>query len=326
MDEFRLIGRNNNRIEMFGDKKVIKKKLVGDAADVMRRQNNLELWQKDLPKNFNTPLLIKQDNAQAVYFYEWIRKTRTVQELVHDTLGTGNISALNDIFIELAKLLATVHKISPSNTDKINNVKLLSRPLIALTPEEYANASGAELECLSLLQHDNDLLSKLKNYTTQEQYKVMIHGDVRLDQFLFNQSNEVWIIDFEEYSFGDLLKDLSGVVGSVLFEVYLKIFSESWEISDEEIDERIINDYLLSREQKLLEEAFPLIKLFLQNYQSKSGKTIDFNYLSINLGSFLLERILSRSKLSFRLSAIDKAILGIGREFIVSSHKLSQIL
>ena len=56
--------------------------------------------------------------------------------------------------MKFQKILARVHKISPTKTENVNSIKLLSRPLIALTPEEYAEASGAELECLSLLQND----------------------------------------------------------------------------------------------------------------------------------------------------------------------------
>ncbi|HHE3270394.1 TPA: hypothetical protein ACOZKK_000755, partial [Streptococcus pneumoniae] len=155
---------------------------------------------------------------------------------------------------------------------------------------------------------------------------VMIHGDIRLDQFLSSLTNEVWIIDFEEYSFGDALKDLGGIIGSVLFDVYIKIFCDTWELNDEGANEQIINDYLLKKETALIREVSPLLKHFLQEYQLECRQNIDIELLSMNLGAFLLERILSRAKLSFRLSAVDKAILGIGREFIISKYKLSQIL
>ena len=166
----------------------------------------------------------------------------------------------------------------------------------------------------------------MNNYLPQDKYKVMIHGDIRLDQFLSSLTNEVWIIDFEEYSFGDALKDLGGIIGSVLFDVYIKIFCDTWELNDEGANEQIINDYLLKKETALIREVSPLLKHFLQEYQSECRQNIDIELLSMNLGAFLLERILSRAKLSFRLSAVDKAILGIGREFIISKYKLSQIL
>ena len=66
--------------------------------------------------------------------------------------------------------------------------------------------------------------------------------------------------------------------------------------------------------------------MFIQEYSKVSGLDIDYNLLSMNIGSFLIERIFSRSKLSFRLSAIDKAIAGIGREFVLSSDKLTNLL
>lgn len=326
MDNTKLIGRNDNHIEIIDNIKCIKKKLLGNSNDVKRRQVNLEQWHLDLPDKLNTPILIKQDSISAEYVYEWVDDSSTVQDIFKDSLGLTFTQNLYDIFSEISKILARIHRISPTKNENINSIKLLSRPLIALTPEEYADASGAELECLSLLQNDSELIQTLNSYLPQDKYKVMIHGDIRLDQFLCSLTNKVWIIDFEEYSFGDALKDLGGIIGSVFFDVYIKIFCGTWELTDEGANEQVINDYLLKKEKALLQEVSPLLEHFLQEYQSEFGENIDIELLSINLGAFLLERVLSRAKLSFRLSAVDKAILGIGREFIISKYKLAQIL
>lgn len=326
MSMTKLIGRNNNQIEIINDLKCMKKKLVGTIEDIKRRQGNLEQWERHLPENFHSPILIRKDELNGEYVYQWIESSRTIQEIFQNSLGAPFDESLFDIFTKIALLLAKIHMIIPVQCDQENSVKLLSRPLIALTPEEYANASGAELECLSLLQSDARLLQSLCDYATRSNYKAMIHGDIRLDQFLYSLDNKVWIIDFEEYSLGDALKDLGGIIGSVLFDVYLKIFCDSWEFGDEVSDEQAINEYLLKREKELLREVSPLLKQFLDTYQSESGQTVDTELLSINLGAFLLERVLSRAKLSFRLSAIDKAIMGVGREFIISNHRLSKIL
>lgn len=326
MDNTKLIGRNDNHIEIINNIKCIKKKLLGNSNDVKRRQGNLEQWHLDLPDKLNTPILIKQDSISAEYVYEWVDDSSTVQEIFQDSLGLTFTQNLYDVFSEISKILARIHRISPTKNENVNSIKLLSRPLIALTPEEYADASGAELECLSLLQNDSELIQTLNSYLPQDKYKVMIHGDIRLDQFLCSLTNEVWIIDFEEYSFGDALKDLGGIIGSVFFNVYIKIFCDTWELTDEGANEQVINDYLLKKEKALLQEVSPLLEHFLQEYQSECGQNIDIELLSINLGAFLLERVLSRAKLSFRLSAVDKAILGIGREFIISKYKLTQIL
>ena len=314
MNNTKLIGRNKNHIEIVGNVKCIKKKLLGTSKDIRRRQENLEQWQLDLPDMFNTPVLMRQDSINAEYVYEWIDDSSTVHEIFQSSLGLSFSKSLYDVFGEIARILAAVHMISPTKSDMVNSIKLLSRPLIALTPEEYTDASGAVLECLSLLQNDLELVQILNDYLPHDKYKAMIHGDIRLDQFLASLSNEVWIIDFEEYSFGDILKDLGGIIGSVLFDVYIKIFSDIWELKEEESTEQAINDYLLKKEKALLREVSPLLKHFLQVYQVETREDIDFELLSMNLGAFLLERVLS------------KAVLGIGREFIISNHKLSQIL
>ncbi|SUN22459.1 Uncharacterised protein [Streptococcus agalactiae] len=42
MDNTKLIGRNDNHIEIINNIKCIKKKLLGNSNDVKRRQGNLE--------------------------------------------------------------------------------------------------------------------------------------------------------------------------------------------------------------------------------------------------------------------------------------------
>ncbi|WP_416458068.1 hypothetical protein QK901_00945 [Streptococcus thermophilus] len=56
MDNTKLIGRNDNHIEIIDNIKCIKKKLLGNSDDVKRRQRNLRQWQLDLPDKFNTPI------------------------------------------------------------------------------------------------------------------------------------------------------------------------------------------------------------------------------------------------------------------------------
>ena len=67
MDNTKLIGRNDNHIEIIDNIKCIKKKLLGNSDDVKRRQRNLRQWQLDLPDKFNTPILKKQDSKSAEY-------------------------------------------------------------------------------------------------------------------------------------------------------------------------------------------------------------------------------------------------------------------
>ena len=58
--------------------------------------------------------------------------------------------------------------------------------------------------------------------------------------------------------------------------MYIKIFCDTWELNDEGANEQIINDYLLKKETALIREVSPLLKHFLQEYQSECGQNIDY--------------------------------------------------
>lgn len=327
MDNTNLVGRNKNEIQFINEVKCIKKSLIGNHHDRLRRQNNLLVWEKNKNRALNSPELLFGDSSKGEYFYRWIEDSKTVQDILQEKISFEFSKNIYDIFMNIAYDLAIIHKGKVISQDgNLNDIKVLVRPLIALNSDEYAEASGGELEFLSLLQQDIPLIECLMSYSTKKEYTAMIHGDVRLDQFLYTIDNKVWIIDFEEYCYGDILKDLGGIIGSILFISYLNIFGSNWVNNDELVSDSDISNYLMEKEKSILNEIVPLINMFIQEYSKVSGLDIDYNLLSMNIGSFLIERIFSRSKLSFRLSAIDKAIAGIGREFVLSSDKLTNLL
>ena len=79
----------------------------------------------------------------------------------------------------------------------------------------------------------------------------------------------------------------------------------------------------MERGLNYIEQIRPLIQLAYQTYLSK--KMINKIHIARNIGWFLVERIMRRAKFSFRLTAIDKAILGIGREVIVFPENLIEL-
>lgn len=190
--------------------------------------------------------------------------------------------------------------------------------LYALNKYEYAGCTGAELELFSLLQQDSELVETIM----QQSHDIDVcicHGDIRLDQFIFTDE-DIWIIDFEELGKGDPSRDLVGLIGSIYFDCLLKTFTET---TQETSDAKEIEDQFMERGLNYIEQMRPLIQLSYQTYVSK--KIINNIHLARNIGWFLVERIMSRAKFSFRLTAIDKAILGIGREVIVFPENLIEL-
>ncbi|HCT0536892.1 TPA: aminoglycoside phosphotransferase family protein, partial [Staphylococcus pseudintermedius] len=119
---------------------------------------------------------------------------------------------------------------------------------------------------------------------------------------------------------GDGTRDLAGIIGSIYFNCLLKTFSET---TQETSDEKEIEAQFIERGMAYIEEMIPIMKSAYEAYSIV--KPINLMNLSINIGWFIIERIMSRAKYSFKLSATDKAILGIGREIILSPNKFEEI-
>ena len=132
--------------------------------------------------------------------------------------------------------------------------------------------------------------------------------------------DRLWIIDFEEFRKGDPTRDLAGIIGAIYFDCLLKTFTET---TQETSNAKKVEAQMLERGKNYIAQMTPTMQLAYQTYASK--KTMNKIQFAKNIGWFLLERIMSRAKYSFRLSAIDKAILGIGREIIVFPEKLTEL-
>ncbi|WP_336805475.1 phosphotransferase [Bacillus subtilis] len=304
-------GRNISYKEIQKNKFFFRKKLLGQQEDVSRRYNNLLKWDRVLEGeiDFNSLRITNSDSKDFSLQYEWIENATSLQSLLSEAVDN-----MDELVNKAAVMLAKIHSLpDEKNGSKIHKQNWY-RPVFALEIEEYANCTGAELELFSLLQHDNELLSALFNhYNDKENIMGMSHGDIRLDQFLYD-GEKVWIIDFEEFHYGDILRDLAGLIGSIFFEVLLKTFSSSIQDSSEpkEIDKDFVErgTTYLDNYESIMHSAF-------KAYQDTVSYKVDKKRLVTNIGWFVIERIMSRAKFSFRLSAMDKAILGVGRQAIL---------
>ncbi len=325
MQENELLGRNINKETTIDGVKAIQKELVGEEQDKRRRLSHLLNWEKQGHQGVNSPRMISVNELKQEVSYQFVDHSETLLRLFEDGIKQLTVDNLISVFEAVASSLAHIHNSEINDEFLLNNPQKLLRPLIALNPKEYTESSGAELELFALLQQDSQLIDALGAYQTAPKYQRMIHGDVRLDQFLYD-GDKVWVIDFEEYTCGDVLADISGIIGAVLFEVYLEVFYSSWDGSRQGETDTDINNQLQSKETELLELVSPLIVSFINRYQETSHEDISGELLSSNIGCFFIERIISRSKFSFKLSAVDRALAGIGKEFVVSPENFSALL
>lgn len=295
-----------------------KKVMKGPKEDAIRRFTNLIKWDnliKEFPKIFS-PKIIRYDKHDLSLVYEWINNAHSLEDYLQN-----DSPKLETLIIEASKILAELHTFNYNEVDLDHEEKLPNkeRLLLALDKYEYASCTGAELELYSLLQQDKQLIDSLTSRKENVLNYTLCHGDIRLDQFIYDERN-LWIIDFEELRVGDPSKDLAGIIGSLYFNCLLKTFSKT---TQETSNEDEVEQQFIDRGTNYIEKISPIIQTSIDTY--KQIKKIDMRQLSINVGWFIIERIMSRAKFTFRLSATDKAILGIGREIILNPDSLEDI-
>ncbi|NJH97159.1 phosphotransferase [Staphylococcus agnetis] len=306
--------RNATKIFRENNNKIFRKVIKGPEKDALRRFNNSLVWESlkiNIPQ-INSPKLFTYDSEMRILDYEMIENATSLE----DDLYESN-PRFNENVIKAVEMLATLHtaKINNTNIAKESELPRRERLLLALDKYEYASCTGAEIELFSLLHQDKKLVESAIESSTTVDY-CLCHGDIRLDQFIYKK-NEMWMIDFEELRIGNPMRDLAGVVGSIYFDCLINTFSKT---TQDTSNEKEIENQFLERGERYILKAKPTIKNIINRYSEYIE--INFSNLSKNIGWFLIERVMSRAKFSFRLLDTDKAILGIGREIIVSPEKL----
>ncbi|UQS84132.1 phosphotransferase [Bombilactobacillus thymidiniphilus] len=313
-----MYGRNDSTLEQTVDGiKVIKKILVGTQKDKFRRINNIIKFDEFLNDglNINSPKLISYDKSDFSVMHKWIDNSINLEDLLNEDVDYFS-KYINDAMF----IISQINNLPLQNKNNIS-VDPVHSPLIALTVEEYSHSTGAELELFSIIQHDSKLIKALscRSKNVQQGYH---HGDLRLDQFLVDNKGNLYIIDLEEFNVGDVWLDLAGFIGSILFSSLLKTFSTS--SSDANTDKEI--DYsFMERGKNNLSEIKPLLIKSIDSYSSYTNRAIDLENLAIDIGWFVIERVISRSKFTFRLSEVDKAIAGVGRQAIVYPETINNL-
>ena len=291
-------------------KHILNKVLTGEKEDIERRTLNLKKWDEfikshDLVKSPE----IKNINSNSID-YEFIDNAITLEDMI----ATKSPEDMKSYLTRAANILSKVNSIEVryGNFDQkgIANAELLH----ALSQKQYVNCSGAELQLYSLLQNDMDLINKLDSYRKRINKNVLgfCHGDIRLDQFLVDSQDNIWIIDFEECGVNDTMSDFGSLIGSIFFHALYSSFSV--EVKEAPNEEKI-NEGFMKEGQKRLQMYKDTIREMIKEYEKR--RPTDYTDLAVQIGWFLIERVISRSSLSTRLSELDKAIAGIGRNLVI---------
>ena len=163
------IGRNSTRIEAGSDGLVFVKTIIGPEADAERRYRNCVAFdqvQSTMAGPPLSPALLRRGDGERTLIYPFLHESFSLQDLATDWANEGWEAdhQFACLLPRAAELLARVHNLSPPERgarsaremDDDGDAEPLRR-LRWLDPEQYANASGGELDCWRLFHHDPQL-------------------------------------------------------------------------------------------------------------------------------------------------------------------------
>jgi aminoglycoside phosphotransferase (APT) family kinase protein len=327
-----VVGRNTTTVAAGAEGLVLVKRF--DGADAERRYRNSLTWdglQRRRELGIAPPVLEQREGERTLVF-PYVQDAVSLQTY----LDAGDEEPVSvHLLARCGRLLAQVHSLDlppvlgPGQGAHLPTPWAQSDGPLAkfryLTPDQFAAASGGELECWRLFHHDRELQDALMVWLASaaaDPAPVPIHGDLRPDQFLVAPEG-VFIVDWEEFTLGPATRDLAGVAGALIFDALVRTFGGDLGGFRTAAD---VHRTLLSRGQALLTAAQPGLRAFLNAYEGQSGLQADRRRLAVDIGWFLIERVLARSMLAHRLSASDRAIAGIGREAMTRPESLSGLL
>lgn len=322
----RQVGRNTSHIAAGTEGLVVVKQFDGDPQDAFRRYQTSLAWdavQTDQGLRVGPPVVEHDDEAQtmSVAFVEG----PTLQTLLDERAGWEECL---DPLRRCGEVLGIVHTVDldrarqvldhePGRATRTDDGTDPLTMFEALTPHQYAEASGGELECWAMFHHDPELLDALRSWATAHREPaelVSVHGDVRPDQFILGHTG-AHLIDWEEWSIGSPTRDLAGVIGSLLVDALLATFGHGGAPAAALPME--VHLAYVDRGVDQVAAMAPAAKAFLDGYRAVATAAIDADLLGADIGWVLLERVLARATLSHRLTGADRAVAGVARQALL---------
>jgi hypothetical protein len=312
------LGRNDNwGMTVSGGRRVFVKRLTGPGEETAARLGRAtalaELVRAEPPRHWRVPELLGADAEARVLVFE----------LLPDALSAADL--IDDFDVDLARRIGRavgeLHAVSAALPPDATHVPYrLEGPLSALTPQQYAVCSGAELEVWALLQHDRQMKKALAALAERSQaaLRVPSHCDLRLDQILLT-GDQIHLIDWEEFRVADPALDVGSFVGEWLYRAASSMFADVGAVGGGAAD---MHDALVRRGARELEVVRPLVMAFWAGYRRECEPDAELAERATGYaGWHLFDRMLANARFSAQLGALERGIAGIGRSALIGASE-----
>ncbi len=274
------------------------------------------------------PRLVGSDPELLLVVSEFIEDAQSGAEL----LVQESFDA--DLCRRAGELVALLHDLPPDAT-VIDDTPHPSPPVElsgALPLRNFTAAPYGELEAWRIIQNDQsliDALVRLRQREANRAYSCPIHGDMRLDQFLYAHE-ELYLTDWEEFRIGDPARDVGDFIGEWLYIAIRRVPRAIAEDAGSIVNKvDATHEEILDRGGRELERLVPLMTEFWRRYRATRVGRIDDEFpvrAAAQAGWHIMERMFATAASDGRLSAADRAASGIGRTILVAPEKFTEEL
>jgi aminoglycoside phosphotransferase (APT) family kinase protein len=314
------LGRNDNwGITVDAGRRVFVKRLsgaAGETADRLARAADFAAFVRATPpRHWHAPALLGSDPGARVLVFEHVPDAVTARERI-DSIEASLVRRIGRAVGELHSMPLPAAPAAPGRTDRPQGPRQ-SGLLSALTLDQYARCSGADLEAWALLQHDKQLGRALAGLAASSHAAPQVpgHGDLRLDQVLLTDDG-IHLVDWEEFGPADPAVDVGSFAGEWLYSAASAMFSAAG--GTDGVAQADAHEDLVARGARELEVVRPLIMAFwtgyCQGYEPDEGLAAR---AAAYAGWHLFDRVLAKARYAADLTALDRGIAGIGRNALI---------
>ncbi|HEX4790922.1 MAG TPA: class V lanthionine synthetase subunit LxmK [Actinospica sp.] len=311
------VGRNENWALTAADgRRLFVKRLIGpprETAERFRRVTGFAEFAAAVPPRlWRAPALLGTDAEQRVLVFEQLPDAESATAWIEDL----DVAFARRIGRAIGELHAMPAAAVPTGARGLSG--RLAQRLSALTPEQYAECSGADLEAWALLQHDKQLTRALTALSARSLAAPQLpsHCDLRLDQIL-RIGDGIHLVDWEEFRPADPAFDVGSLVGEWLYRAASAMFADA---GNERGDSVEAHEELVRRGARELDVVRPLVMAFWTGYRQELVPDAGLaERATAYAGWHLFDRMLAKAAFSALLGAQDRGIAGIGRTALINA-------
>ncbi|GGM44057.1 hypothetical protein GCM10012275_13840 [Longimycelium tulufanense] len=305
---------------------VFVKRVGGDREESLGRLHRaltFERWVDRRPaRSLRRPRCLGSDEPNRLLVFELLDATSGNELLRAESLGPQWCR-------EAGLAIGTLHGLPVEPGDGLDRSPHPLPPLDflqALPLGAFQRATMAELAAWRLLQRDRELARALTELRRQEAdaAPTPVHGDLRLDQ-IATVGEELHILDWEEFRLADPARDVGSVVGELLWHAIVSI-PDPEEGDDAELEPS--PGAIATRGVQRLARFRPLISAFWNGYRAARPRfdTGLAERACAFAGWHMFDRLLAGGGVQGRLSALQRAAAGIGRNVLLAPGSFRAVL